>query len=70
MKLLTIFLILISFLLLSLLVYLVLVQDECRENKEKNFDDNKEYINDEWQALCMEGCDWDEECVEEKCEKV
>ena len=54
--------VIIAFLLLSF----YLLDNIKKYNKEPT----QEQLKAEKKALCYEGCDWEEECVKEKCKKV
>ncbi|MCC7570345.1 hypothetical protein KO465_03300 [Candidatus Micrarchaeota archaeon] len=38
-----------------------------REEKHDRYEPPEEQIKAEEYALCLEGCDWDEECVRDRC---
>jgi sortase (surface protein transpeptidase) len=38
-----------------------------KEEKHEKYEPSKEQLKAEEKAYCMEGCDWDEECVEGRC---
>ena len=38
-----------------------------REEKHDKIEPTEEQLKAEEKAYCMEGCDWDEECIERRC---